>query len=384
MIVREALGWLTPFGRALLVLGLVAVAAGLWLRWQEFLQVGAVVLALLVVAVAWVLVQGHPEVSLSVRPTRLVDGGRTGTVSLEVAAGGRPRLGGSVRVPVGDASSTVTLPALPPYGRAERSGELPPRPRGVYDVGPVLYERSDPLGLLRRPLQLGGTQRLLVRPRTADLEVFGGGVANLDGMVSGQLSMSDLAFHALREYVQGDDLRHVHWRSSAKTDQLQVRQYQESRRGQATVLLDHETSAYRGTADFELAVSVATTVALRAVRDELDTYLRCRDQLVVGHRPEGVLDGACAFTRDPSPFAPVAAAAAATIPMTGLVVLVTGPQRDRGELRAMASRFNRDASQVLVRCDPQAAGRVVDVRGIREVVVADLAQLRELLQRPAS
>ena len=87
--------------------------------------------------------------------------------------------------------------------------------------------------------------------------------------------MSDLAFHALREYVPGDDLRHVHWRSSAKAGELLVRQYHETRRGHVTILVDDRRVSYRRLRDFELAVSVATSIALRAVRDDFDTYLRC-------------------------------------------------------------------------------------------------------------
>ena len=95
-----------------------------------------------------------------------------------------------------------------------------------------------------------------------DLSVFAGGLTNdLDGATSQQLSMSDLAFHALREYVPGDDLRHVHWRSSAKAGELLVRQYHETRRGHVTVLVDGARSSYPRLRDFELAVSVATSIA---------------------------------------------------------------------------------------------------------------------------
>ena len=56
--------------------------------------------------------------------------------------------------------------------------------------------------------------------------------------------MSDLAFHALREYVPGDDLRHVHWRSSARAGELLVRQYHDTRRNHATVVVDADPAAY--------------------------------------------------------------------------------------------------------------------------------------------
>ncbi len=153
-------------------------------------------------------------------------------------------------------------------------------PRGVHVVGPVIYEKTDPVGVISRRFETGAPLALLVSPVVVDLAVFAGGLTNdLDGATSQQLSMSDLAFHALREYVPGDDLRHVHWRSSAKAGELLVRQFHESRRGHVTILLDADRSSYPRRRDFELAVSVATSVALRAVRDDFDTYLRCGPHL---------------------------------------------------------------------------------------------------------
>ena len=133
-------------------------------------------------------------------------------------------------------------------------------------------------------------------PRVTDLSVFAGGLTNdLDGATSQQLSMSDLAFHALREYVPGDDLRHVHWRSSAKAGELLVRQYHETRRGHVTILVDASRSSYPRADDFELAVSVAASIALRAVRDDFDTSLRCGPHLARGRSAAAMTDVACRF-----------------------------------------------------------------------------------------
>ena len=74
--------------------------------------------------------------------------------------------------------------------------------------------------------------------------------------------MSDLAFHALREYVLGDELRHVHWRSSAKANKLQIRQYHDTRRSHLTIVLDDNRDSDGDPDDFETAVSAAASVAL--------------------------------------------------------------------------------------------------------------------------
>ena len=77
------------------------------------------------------------------------------------------------------------------------------------------------------------------------LDSLGAGLLrDLEGVATDAISQSDLAFHALREYVPGDDLRHVHWRSSAKAmgsggeNQLLVRQYLDTRRSHATIVVD--------------------------------------------------------------------------------------------------------------------------------------------------
>ena len=186
-----------------------------------------------------------------------------------------PMLFPRIVVPVGPRTVQLRLPFLAPFARHSEDIVLPALSRGVHAVGPVTYEKTDVVGLVSRRFELGTSRELFISPRVVELSVFAGGLTNdLDGATSQQLSMSDLAFHALREYVPGDDLRHVHWRSSAKAGELLVRQYHETRRGHVTVLLDHATSSYPRLRDFELAVSVATSIALRGLRDEFDTYLR--------------------------------------------------------------------------------------------------------------
>ena len=133
-----------------------------------------------------------------------------------------------------------------------------------------------------------------MRPATVDLAGLPvGQLRDLEGVPSDQISMSDLAFHALREYVPGDDLRHVHWRSSARAGQLLVRQYHDSRRTTACVLVDTRRDAYADPDDFELALSIAASVTTRAAHDGYDLTLLCGDLTVGGGDPSYVLDAYC-------------------------------------------------------------------------------------------
>lgn len=373
---------LTGLGRSVLVLGIVALVVAVRLNWQEFTQLAVVAFGLLVLGLVWQVLPGTPVAQLVLRPDRLVEGGTPPTATLQLQAGAAPMLFPKVTVPVGRRTVSLRLPFLAPFARHTEAVPLPAMPRGVYVVGPVTYEKTDPVGLVTRRFETGEALELLVAPRVTDLAVFAGGLTNdLDGATSQQLSMSDLAFHALREYVPGDDLRHVHWRSSAKAGQLLVRQYHETRRGHVTVLVDGARSSYPRLRDFELAVSVATSIALRAVRDDFDTYLRCGPHLGRGRNAIAMTDAACRFALGEDDYLAQAADAATAVSGTGLVVQVTGAARDLVQLDQAAQRFDRGADWIVVRADSEDEARLRDSRSLREISIPDLARLQELLAR---
>jgi uncharacterized protein (DUF58 family) len=375
---------LTPLGRGLVVTGVLAAVLGEWLHWQEFTHLAVLAAGLLVVGLLWQLVPGAPSARLTLRQQRVVAGSPAPVVALDAQAGAAPMLFPEVLVPVGDAEVQVRLPSLGPFARhTEPAVRLPDLPRGVHTVGPVAHVKTDPVGVISRRFETGAAVTLYVSPAVTDLAVFAGGLTNdLDGATSQQLSMSDLAFHALREYVPGDDLRHVHWRSSAKAGELLVRQFHESRRGHVTILLDAARASYPRPRDFELAVSVATSIALRAVRDDFDTYLRCGPHLARGREALAMTDAACAFVLDDADeHLTHSVAAAESVSGTGLVVQVTGSARDLVQLDAAADRFGHGADWLVVRADSAQDARVRDHGALREISVPDLPRLQELLAR---
>lgn len=374
---------LTPLGRGVLVMGVVAAFLAVRLNWQEFSQLAGAAFGLLLVALVWQVLPGALSGSLVLRQNRTVVGAPPPVALLEVESGAAPMLFPRVRVPVGGRGVQLRLPFLRPFSSHDEVVALPDMPRGVHVVGPMTYEKTDPVGLMSRSYQVGHPLELLVSPRVTDLPVFAGGLANdLDGATSQQLSMSDLAFHALREYAPGDDLRHVHWRSSAKAGQLLVRQFQETRRGHVTVLLDDSRASYPRLRDFELAASVATSIALRAVRDDFDTYLRCGPHVARSRHPVAMTDIACRFVLEHDDgYLAHAAEAAESVAGTGLVVQVTGAERDLVDLDATAARFSRGADWMVIRADSEGDTSVHDSGALRELSVPDLARLQELMAR---
>ncbi len=288
----------TPLGRAVVSTGLLALTIARITGLVELAVVAALCVLLVAVGVVVVLAPSSVRADLILRPDRTSAGvpvrGRLRLTNRWPVSVGRP----VVEVPAGAASRWVRLPTLRANATQDAELVVPAPRRGVVTVGPVLYRRTDPVGLFTRRVRWAAAVELLVRPETVDLAGLPvGQLRDLEGVPSDQISMSDLAFHALREYVPGDDLRHVHWRSSARAGQLLVRQYHDSRRTSALLVVDTRPEAYVEPEDFELALSVAASITQRAGHDGYDLALVCGDLVVgggsTGVDPAYVLDAFC-------------------------------------------------------------------------------------------
>jgi uncharacterized protein (DUF58 family) len=94
----------------------------------------------------------------------------------------------------------------------------------------------------------------------------------------------------VRTYQQGDDLRKVHWRSTARRDELMVRVEERPWHGGATVLLDHRATAHRGSgpaSSLELAVSLAASVCVHLQQRGQQVRLLTEDGRVLAGGPDG-------------------------------------------------------------------------------------------------
>jgi uncharacterized protein (DUF58 family) len=131
------------------------------------------------------------------------------------------------------------------------------RPRGVYTVGPAIVQVRDPLALSEAGGTAGKIDRLVVYPAVEDLDGLPLGRGHDPTVNTSRANFSQTGgedFFTLREYQQGDDLRKVHWPSSAKRDALMIRQLEMPWQSRALVLLDPRQTAYPDTEAFEHAV----------------------------------------------------------------------------------------------------------------------------------
>jgi uncharacterized protein (DUF58 family) len=278
----------TRAGWAVLALGVGVILLGRLFGWIELFALGVGTIAL--VGIAVVLVRARLfslAVRRSVRPSRL-HVGESARVELAVANRGKmttPVL--TLRDPVaGTVGARVRLAPLPAGKERQAAYRLPTHRRGVITVGPLEALRTDPLGLARTRLTVSGTVEVIVYPRVHRISPPPGGreqPAAVRNRAFTQASRRD-TFAGLREYVAGDDLRLVHWRSSARTGDLVVRQDEQPRPQATAVVLDVRRTAHAGLS-LEQATSVAASVVLASQRAGQEVVLAATDGTALLLRP---------------------------------------------------------------------------------------------------
>ena len=386
-LARLALASITPAGRAVILLGVVSTVVASRAGYEEFRLIAVMCGLLVLVALLLFALPTRVRARLELRPAHTI-AGETGTGELQVTnLRLTPLYAPLVSVPLDAARDDrrgarrvhVRMPVLRRNQPVVEHFEVPAVRRGVLQVGPAGARRTDPLGFFQRHAAWSGHAELFVRPRMVSVEGLGpGSVKDLEGTPSDQVSMSDLAFHALREYVRGDDLRHVHWRSSARAGRLYVRQYHDTRRSHAVVLIDDDRASYADPEDFELAMQIAASVVMRVALDEFDLTLVCGPQQLSGAAHQ-VLDAFCLSELAAGDLVLSARTAAHLAPDASQLIVVSGGRLDTTLLPAVRAAFADDVRFLGFRADPRADPRAVGVRDPQLITVDVLEALPGLL-----
>ena len=384
-------GWLLA---ATLVLGLVV---GIGFGWVEGWVAATIAFVLLLACVPFLLGKHEYAIRLELDKERVVAGSVVGAV-LDVAnRGERVVFPAVVDIPVGDGLVEAHVPLLRSGADYREKLMISAARRGVITVGPMTIGRGDPLGVLRREHVWDDVQTIYVHPVTVAIPSTSAGMLrDLEGSPTTTIVNSDLAFHAIRDYVPGDSRRNVHWKSTAKTGRLMVRQYEETRRSRIAVLLDIDAEQYASEDEFELAVSVASSVSLQAVRDGRDVLVAASAIIPEYARahvhsirtlptvtPKALLD---AFSDvdssvDVMPLEQVARLTVQSERSLSLVFLVSGSLQGLDRLRQAAVAFPADVTVVAVRCEPGSEPSIKQARELRVIQVGLLHDIAHLMAR---
>ncbi|GAB3499550.1 DUF58 domain-containing protein [Nocardiopsis coralliicola] len=262
----------TPRGVGLLCAGVAVLIGGAVVGERDLVGLGALLIgARLLSALTLAGALRGLTVQRRVHPLRLPVGAEA-AVGLRVA---KPR----GILPAGGLVVEDTVPAaLGPPPRfavgllgAGASRDLAyrvrPTERGAYPLGPALVTAADPLGCSRPTRAAGHSTVLLVTPRVVALSGPGaqGGTAAAGALPDRDPAASGEDDPVPRPYQSGDELRKVHWRSTARHGRLMVRRSEARRDGTTAVLLDLRTAAHRGSgphSTLEAAVAAAASIAL--------------------------------------------------------------------------------------------------------------------------
>jgi uncharacterized protein (DUF58 family) len=370
---REALSALTTRGRAFLAAGGTALVCALFLGYDELVRVGALLL-LLPLATAFFLGRSRYRLGLvrSLSPAQ-VGAGQQATVQLDLTNDGR--------MPTGVLLLEEQIPYLlgtRPRFVVDRMGTgwqrtvsyvVRSEVRGRFQVGPMKVRLSDPFGLVQLERTFQSTSSLVVTPPVVGLPAI-----PLSGAWTGSGDNRPRAFASgsaedvtVREYRRGDDLRRVHWRSSAHAGELMVRREEQPWQSRATLFVDNRTFAHRGTgaaSSLEHAVAVAASVAVHLVQRGFSVRLvsaRGQDGTGLRHEHDALsaetaplLESLAVLTASPDPR--IDSRWLPEVGHSGLLIAVLGDIEERDTTALVRMRHSASSAMAVV-LDVPAWGR---------------------------
>jgi uncharacterized protein (DUF58 family) len=358
---------LTARGVGAVVLGVPLLVAGLWWRYPGVAGLGLALLGLSLAGVLSVLSRAQVAPRRTVRPR---------TVQRLGACSGMVELTGtSKRFPVlfeatdevAGAAVPVDIPLLAPGQKVKVEYPIPTHTRGLLRVGPLRLSRRGLAGLAHARTVLGDVVEVRVVPRVLPVRGLPGGVRRGHVGADERVERGGTDLVGLREYVPGDDLRRLHWATSARTGTLMIREDADPARPHLAVVLDDHAPGYPDAQHFEDAVEVAASLVTVAIAEGHPVRLVASSGAVDVELPAGAVDAD----------ASVVLAALADLKADGeepalnpvpirdldVVAVVCGA---RADLSALLLEAGRASVGVVLAVDPEAA---VGVSAIGSVLV---------------
>jgi uncharacterized protein (DUF58 family) len=269
--IGRLLAGLTVRGRCLLSAGIAAFLPGLVLHEVNVTRVGVFLLALPIVSYVMVARTRY----------RLTCSRRLDPVRVSAGASARVllRLQNVSRLPTGVMLAEDTVPYMLggrprfvldrvlPQRTLEVDYAVRSQVRGRFRIGPLSVRLTDPFGLVELTRAFTASEPLVVTPQVVALPDvrLGGEWSGAGQSMSRSVATAGEEDAATRDYRLGDDLRRIHWRSTARRGELMVRREEQPWQSRAVVLLDTRAGAHLGDgplSSLEWAVSAAASVSL--------------------------------------------------------------------------------------------------------------------------
>jgi len=370
----------TRLGWTVAGIGVLAWLGAWLLEWEELAVIAAACLAAVAGSLLFTLGRAHYSVTLTMQPRRVTVGERAGGQVVVRNASGRRQLPGRMQLSVGVGRAEFPVPSLAEDGEFDELFVVPTERRAIIPVGPVLSIRGDPIGLCRTEKVWTGVEELYVHPRISPLDRLGSGLLkDLEGQTTQDLSNSDVAFHTLREYVPGDDRRHIHWKTTARLGKMMVRQFVDTRRSHLALVVSTDRADYASEEEFELAVSLAASLGIRTLRDEQTVSVVVGGKSLPAENGQRLLDAFAGVTLN-GPEGSLHASVIQANKAAGqasIVALASGSVASLADVRSAANRMSTDARIVVLRAD---VGGTLSYRPVGTTAVINVPALEEFAQ----
>lgn len=389
-----------PAGWVVFGVGVASLVGALALNWRELLVLAIGCAAILVLSLLFIIGRSDVELTRRLVPDRVTIGD---SAIAELHAVNRASTRSSRQTIHESLNGKVVPIALPSLRQGEqtvRSWEPPTHRRGVHLLGPARITKADPCRLMQRNVSQTGVDKLWVQPRVMSLGAFPGGVTkDIDGPTFDHSPAGDVAFHAIRPYQLGDDVRHVHWMATARAGDLMVRHYVDNRQPYLSVLIDTNVSSWASLDEFDAAIDIAASLGVSAIERSHPVSVHAGEKALVGRQfrstRQQLLDDLTLVDTDAE-----FDLARAMVPLVSaernstVVLLLTGTGEGISQLAAPSATLARTYEVLLVRvgetddgADLSGAGSVgrsdadhhdddlIVGRGVTFIEVADLEAL---------
>lgn len=373
--VRALTARMTLRGVGVLLLGAALLGLGWWWNYPGVVTIGAAFVLFAALSFVSVIRPVRVRATRDVSPLEVPrHGACAGRLRVDYPAGWLPlSLDGTDRI---DATARpVTVPRLAPGRGIEVSYPIPTVRRGRLLVGPFTLHRYGLAGLAAGRTDIGDVVAVRVLPRVLPVRGLPAGARRGHVGTDERVEHGGTDLVGLREYVAGDDLRRLHWATSARTGTLMVREDADPAEAHLALLLDDRAASYPGDA-LEDAVEVAASLAHMAVAQGNPVRLR-----TVSGRLDREIAGSARQASDGSAAALLGDLADLTASDTGdgvtplpvrdldVVAVVTGVAADIAPLVLQASR----ATAGLVLVVDRNAARAITAAGAVTVLRAPTA-----------
>ncbi|NBH70383.1 DUF58 domain-containing protein [Bifidobacterium pseudolongum] len=368
---------MSPLGWATIACAAICLTLFATLGWHEMLAAGLVCVAMLLAALVLSLgnTSFHASIDVSQRRVSVHD-----TVHVQVTVenpGATPTASARADLPMGDEHERFGIPMLASRQSKRTTVSFTAIQRAVLPIGPLMIRKGDPFGLMRHERRLAERVTVYIHPTVVALGMLHAGIPrDLEGNPTGDIVDDDLDFYGLREYEPGDDVRNVHWLSSAKTGTLMIRQFEATRRTDTSLSLGVNPDDYVDAGEFELAVSAHASIGVQALREDRPLYAHVGATHTNPANPMVFLDECSAVEPRLGDERNLAQGALAFTPDASLYCFTVGSLKPLDDIRRMASTLPQSARVVVVQTAPGAT------RGLRDFGDFTLATIGELNDLP--